>query len=114
MKLHPLNDCAVLLKPKVLDDATGATISLTTGTGTTFIADSDAPDAVAADVTLTGIVTHVGSGSWVAKVQASVLTPALLASKFGSTPPFLITTWSEGIRIATPLTYEPTKTVEVV
>lgn len=108
--LYPLNDFAVKVRFNRIDPSSGARTALTTGVASAFLAISDAPTALPADETLQMTPTRIGSTVWwLVFFDAAVLTPALLSSLFGSTPPYLIVQHADGIRVAKQLTYAPTK-----
>lgn len=109
VKLYPLNDLALTVKLQDINPATGVKSPLTVGTVTAFLATSDSPTAVAADGTLSMSATHIGSGKWLVFFDATVLTPALLATHFASTPPVLIVVYPSGIRAYLTLEYQPSR-----
>lgn len=103
--LYPLNDFSLLLPLKMVNATTGKVEKVITGTVTFFIATSNTPTAVAADGTLAGSATHVGSGNWLIQLDAAALTAVLLATLFASTPPVLIVIQPNGFRVYLPLLY---------
>lgn len=113
IKLHPLNDLAYVATVKTVT-AAGALAPLETGTASCFLATSESPTATAADASLVGTATYTGvNGKWLVAYDAAALTPSLLASLFAAVTPHSILTFTDGIRVATPLVYEAANVVDV-
>ncbi len=97
--LHPLNDFAKYARLKTISSTTGEVTPLKTGTVTAFLSTGGAPSDVAADATLSMSAIHIKDGKWLIFFDASVLTLALLESKFATTPPYLILQHVSGFRV---------------
>lgn len=111
--LYPHGDLALLVTLKKVN-AAGAMVPFEAGTVDVFIANSESSTAVAADVTLVGTATYTGAGGkWKVEVDATVLLPALLASLFAATTPWLIVWAQDAQRIAIELAYSDAKVVAV-
>jgi hypothetical protein len=113
LSLYPLNDFAVKIILKTIDETTGAVVPLTEGTVTAFLATSNDPTATAPDPTLTTSGIHTKNGVWLALFDAAVLTPSLLDALFGSTPPYLIVQQPNGVRVYAQLTYTASRAAGV-
>lgn len=111
--LYPLNDLVLEVKLTKVNTTTGATEPLTTGTVTAFIANANTPTATAADPTLTGTCTHVGSGRWIIEFDAAILTAALLASLFASATPYCIVQVTNGTRTYIELVYAASRAATI-
>jgi len=112
-QLSPLNDLAFLVTLKVMGP-TGALIPLDAGTATCFLATSNLSTATAADPSLAGVITPVGSGGkWTVAFDAAALTPTLLATHFAAATPYVIIQVLNGIRRAVACQYSDTYEAEV-
>lgn len=86
MELNPLNDKTVTFELSVRNSSTGVLTPVTGGSVSAIIATTDAPDATAADPSLSFNAVHIGgangfeNGTWMVFIDAAVLTVALLAS----------------------------------
>jgi hypothetical protein len=110
--LSPLNDLAFLATIRVVN-ASGSLTALETGSPTAFLALSDSPTATAADVSLVTTPTYTGAGGkWLVSFDAAVLTPALLASLFGSVTPYVIISFPGAIRVAVQCAYLASRVVQ--
>jgi hypothetical protein len=111
--LYPLNDFAFIATVRVAN-ASGALVALETGTPTAFLATSDSPTATAADATLQMTPTYTGTGGkWLVSFDASVLTPALLATLFGSATPYVILQFTGAVRVVVECAYLASRTIDV-
>lgn len=118
-ELSPLNDLDRTIELEEINPTTGVRTPMTTGTVTAFLATSPAPDATAADPTLSVSAVHVGGnpkargevnykpGTWLVHIDGTALTVALLAAQFGSATPYLIVSVTGGVRKVGQLTYAP-------
>lgn len=85
MELNPLNDKTVTFQLSVRNSSTGVLTPVSTGSVSAIIATTDAPNATAADPTLTFNAVYIGGangfadGTWMVFIDAAVLTVALLA-----------------------------------
>lgn len=106
-KLYPLNDCALLVTVRVVNNA-GRYVPLEASVApTAFLATSNEPTATAADLSLVTTPVYTGaSGRWLVAFDAADLTPSLLATLFGSTTPFCIVQFTDDVRVAIELDYE--------
>lgn len=103
--LFPLNDFAFKIALKEIDSLTGVKRPLTTGTVTGFLSTGSDYSATAADATLVCTLVHLGGGSWLVFMDASILIGSLLNGLFASTPPNFITVQTGGVRTFTPCVY---------
>ena len=111
--ITPKNDCAFVVTLRLVDD-TGRYVNLSTGTLTAFLATSAASTATAADASLVGSVLYTGAGGrWLVRFDASILTPALLASLFETDTPYVIIEGENNVRFAIEAAYADFKLVEV-
>jgi len=109
--LYPLNDFALIATIKIAN-AVGVLEPLEAGVGTAFLATSHLPTATAADPSLVMTPTYTGAGGkWLVAFDASVLTPTLLASLFGSAQPHVIIQFPSSIRVAIPCTYQAAREI---
>lgn len=98
--LWPLNDFAKFARLKDINTSTGEVTDLTTGTITAFFSTTNTPTSTAADASLSMSPTYVtAKARWLIFFDATVLTAALLAAQFGSTPPYLIIQYPSGFRV---------------
>ena len=116
--LYPLNTLSRTILLEDVDDSTGATIPVVSGTLTGILATSNSPTATVADGTLTATGTHVGvsvpdathpypQGTWLIEIDANVLTVTLLDSLFSAAvPPYFIISYSNLCRVYEKLTYK--------
>lgn len=118
--LNPLNKFFRTVVIEDVDDTTGATIPVVSGTLTAFLATSNEPDATAADATLSVTGTHVGVdvpddthpfplGTWLVEIGGNTLTVSLLDSLFTNATPYLIVIYSDLDRVYEKLTYQRTR-----
>ena len=117
--LYPLNDLYFLVTLSQVSSTTGEVSALTTGSPTCFLATSNSPTATAADATLAGTITHVGTaaagnqGTWLVSFDAAALTAALLATHFATVTPYCIINLTGGIRVYVELAYSASRTATV-
>lgn len=111
ISLYPLNDLAVRVTLKVVDQTSGKVVPLTDGTVTAFLATSNSPTATAADPTLTTTGVNLNYGNYLIGFDGSVLTPTLLASLFATVTPYLIIQQPNDIRVYAELAYTPSRPV---
>lgn len=117
IELPPWNDKPLLVYLSKVNSSTGAVEPLTTGTIDHFIGTSSDP-AVAgpADPAFVGTATYTGqtaldpdtqtlSGVWLVQYDATIFTPALLASLFANAQPILILKQTGGFWAYIPLKY---------
>lgn len=117
-ELSPLNDFDRTIQLEQIDSVTGTRTPLTTGDVTAFLATSPAPDAAAADGTLSVAAVHVGGnpkvaaggetykpGTWLVHIDASALTVLLCTAQFANATPYLIVSVAGGVRKVGQLTY---------
>jgi len=110
--LYPTNDFAMIATLRVPNSA-GVLVALETGTPSAFLAVSDSPTATAADATLVMTPTYTGAGGkWLVAFDASVLTPALLATLYATTTPYVIIAFPNSIRVAVECAYLASKRVQ--
>lgn len=107
--IYPLNDFAMFVKLYDINSTTGAKTPLTSGSVTAFLATTNTPTATSADPSLSVSCVHVGSGKWLVFFDASLLTASLMDSLFGSTPPFLIVQYPDGVRAYIELEYQASR-----
>lgn len=106
-ELNPSNDLDLQVTLKTVNPTTQAVTPLTSGTVLAFLATSDSPTATAADPTLTTTCTYSSATKkWLVPFEGSALIPSLMASLFGSTPPFcIVTANATDVRVALPGVY---------
>lgn len=116
MTLYPLNDLEIEFEVKTPDPArAGHSLALTTGTAAAFLATGYLPTSTAADATLNATATHIARGWWRVVFESTVLTPALLATLFGTSGlAYVIATHSSGKRVYATLTYSASRPANVV
>lgn len=113
--LSPLNDFdrTVLIEEV---NSSGVVVPVTDTSGGAivgFLATSKDPTASAADPTLSVNGVYIGgangydAGTWLFQIDASVLTPSLLDSKFGSVTPYFLVQRTNGKRRYEKLKYTP-------
>ena len=119
--ISPLNTFWRLYQIDTISSVDGSETGATTGSVTGFIATSNAPDATAADATLSVAGTHVGVaspaagqwplGTWLISIPGSSLTVALMDQLFNnnSTLPYLIIERTGSDRVSETLKYKRTK-----
>lgn len=113
-QLNPLNDFVRKVYIEDVDPVTYDPVPATSGSVTGFLAVSNAPDAVAADPTLSVSGTHIGAGVWGFEIDATVLTAALLASLYASATPYFIVYRVGGIRAYERLQYVAARPATIV
>ena len=118
IKLHPLNKLAFIVTLTDVDPVTGEEEPLATGAASAFLAASDDPTAVAADLSLVAasvVHTNTPAGDWLVVFDADTLDPTLLEEHFGGDEDeaFAIVTVDNNVRAVVPLTYEATRTARV-
>ena len=117
LTLSPNNPFAVQVGLQDLDPATGTRVPVTAGTVTGFLSTSNAPEATAADPSLSVSATYIGTvanvGMWLVTIASAVLTTALLDPLFLETPPVLIVQKTNGVRAWAPVVYSRTRAAVV-
>jgi len=116
--LAPLNDLDITIVLEDINTSTGTRTPITTGTVTGFLATSSAPDATAADATLSVSGVYVGgqtkvsgksgnydAGTWLFHLDASALTISLLDTNFLTATPYFIVSKSNAVRKVGRFTY---------
>ena len=117
--LYPLNDLYLTVQLQQVSSTTGEVSALTTGSPTCFLATANTPAATAADPTLAGTITHVGTaaagnlGTWLVTFDAAALTAALLNTHFASVTPYCIINLTGGIRVYIQLAYAASRPATV-
>lgn len=107
---YALND--FIQEVTIMDvDSTGTEIPVTTGTVTAFLATSNVPSATAADATLSVSAVYTGAGGvWLATFDKTVMTEAMLGSKFPTgVTPYLIVETTGGIRVYVKCKYKASR-----
>jgi hypothetical protein len=96
--IYPYND--LIVSATIMDiSSAGVETPVTSGTVTAFLATSHASDATTADATLSVSAVYTGAGGvWIATIDATALTLALLDSLFASATPYLIFQKSGAVR----------------
>jgi hypothetical protein len=124
--LVPLNDIYVDVGPLRTVSTAGLKAAITTGTVDFFLSASKSSSATAADPTLSGTATYVGSasdgdgntydaGMWICQLDAAVLTASLLRTHFQATSKaYLYVKRDNNIRRMVELTYVDTLPVTIV
>jgi hypothetical protein len=105
--LTPLRDLTleVVAKNYVASGTSIAQTPITSGAMSAFLATSNSPTASAADASLVGTCTHVGTGHWLVTFDAAILTASLLATHFAAATPYCIVQIPSEFRDYVTLTY---------
>jgi hypothetical protein len=109
--LYPRNDFIRTLLLETVDPSSGAVTPVDAGTVTGFLATSNAPAATAADASLEVSGVYVGGangyedGTWLFEIDATALTPTLLATLFTTATPYFIVKMDGAIRVYEKLKY---------
>lgn len=108
------NDWAATVRLKTVN-AAGKVVRLTSGTVTTFLSASKAPNATAIHASLTGVVSYTGkNGDWKVEYQGGVLSETLLDPVVLVGPVYVIIVQPDNIRAYADANYQASRAMEVV